>query len=109
MNDRDKAIIDRIKNSLREEGFVDKPVYMGIDGGLGDFEYFFEVMVDLRLRGIRNVTPEFIWEDMKMQINNMSSTIRKAGEDYTRLANKHRDLQNSYIELIKNQKGDAHE
>lgn len=101
MNDRDKAIIERAKESVREDGIVEMPIHMGKDGGYGDFESFFDLMVDLRLRGIKQITSQEVWEDMKMQILGLSSTINRAAKDYTKLANKYRDLEKEYYDLIK--------
>lgn len=99
--DRQKRIIERVKQTLVEEGYSEKKVTECSDSGFGDLSSFFEVMVDQRLEGKRELSAQEVFENMKMQINSLSATLRKGAEDYRKLENRHRALESDYFELIK--------
>ena len=99
--DRHKFIISRVEEDLRDEGFVKKEIFTSSENGFGDLKSFFEVMIDLRLQGEKDISPEQVWEDMKKQINFLKISLVKAAEDYRKLENNYRGLKKDYEELIK--------
>lgn len=104
MMDRSKSIIERIEERLKEEGFSKKNILESSETGLGDYNSFFDLMIDLRLDGKEHVAAQEIWEDMKKQINFFRRNLSKAADDYRKLENKYRGLQNDYEEAIKEKK-----
>lgn len=99
--DRLKAIIERIEKELKEEGFEKKPVFEKSSSGYGDMSSFFDLLVDLRLDGKKDLTLQELWENMKKQLNDRDSTIAHADKEYRKLQNAYRGLKNDYEELIK--------
>lgn len=66
MTNRSDHLIQRIEENLINQGFKKKPIYQRKEFGFGDFESFFDLMVDVRLEGRELLTAEEVWEEMKM-------------------------------------------
>jgi hypothetical protein len=96
--DRTKEIIERIAKNLREQGYEENPIHERVDSGLGDYDSFFQIMVDSRLEGVE-LSAEEIWENMKKQINHLRKIIQDAERDYGRLTTKYRTAQENYEAL----------
>lgn len=90
--DREKALIERIKNEITQLGVTEKNIYSRQENGIGDCLSYFEVLVELKLRG-EEYSNQKVWEEMKSQLNFLRGVAGKASEEYLRLQNKYRDLE----------------
>lgn len=90
---REDEIIKRIEQTVSEDGYVRKNVYTRLQFGMGNNTSYFQVLVDRKLEGKEYPTAQEVWEEMKMQFNFMNSVAAKASDEYLRLQNKHRDLE----------------
>lgn len=93
MNSREKQIIERTRKSLLHDGFIEVPINEKSQFGMGDYISFFDLMIDRRLEGLDQPSPEEVFVNMKRQINYLNKIILDVGKDYTLLSNKYRDLQ----------------
>ena len=98
---RADQIIERTKNSLIEDGYVEKNVYERSSEGMGDHDSFFSLMIDRRLKGQKEPSAEEVWISMKQQINYAAITIADAEKEYEKLFNKHFDLKQLYADIMK--------
>ena len=102
MDERAKARYQRIENQVFDMGYTNKPIYEKSETGYGDYESFFELMVESKLSGDDHfLDMQRVFESMKRQINFYRSELSRAAEDYTKLENKHRNLQIDYNDLLK--------
>jgi hypothetical protein len=99
--DRQKALIDRIKNEITQLGVIERDIYSRQENGIGDCLSYFEVLIELKLRG-EEYSPQQIWEEMKTQLNFLRGVAAKASEEYLKLQNKNRDLQ-EHIKWLENE------
>jgi hypothetical protein len=90
---REDEIIKRIEQTVSEDGYVRKNVYTRLQFGMGNNTSYFQVLVDRKLEGKEYPTAQEVWEEMKMQFNFMNSVAAKASEEYLRLQNRVRDLE----------------
>lgn len=90
--DRQKALMERIKNEIAQQGIIEKNIYQRLESGIGDCISYFEVLLELKLRGEEYSTQQ-VWEEMKQQLNFFRGVASKASEDYLKLTNKYRDLE----------------
>ena len=93
MSNREDEIIRRIEQTLAEDGYVRKNIYSKTEIGMGNNPSYFQVLVDRKLEGKEYPTAQEVWEEMKMQFNFMNSVAAKASEEYLRLQNRVRDLE----------------
>lgn len=101
--DRLKAIIQRFEEELRKEGYEKKEIFERSKEGYGDVRSFFELLVDFKLEGKEIPTVEEMWTNMKKQLNEREGTIAYANEEYRKLSNRVRGLQNDYDALLREQ------
>lgn len=101
--DREKALLERIKNEITQLGVIEKNIYSRQENGIGDCLSYFEVLVELKLRG-EEYSNQQVWEEMKSQLNFMRGTAAKASDEYLKLQNKYRDLQEHIKWLEKDKK-----
>ena len=90
---REDEIIKRIEQTVSEDGYVRRNVYTRLQFGMGNNTSYFQVLVDRKLEGKEYPTAQEVWEEMKMQFNFMNSVAAKASEEYLKLQNKYRDLE----------------
>jgi hypothetical protein len=90
---REDLVLARIEQSVSEDGYVRKNIYTKKEFGVGNNASYFQVLVDKKLEGKDYPTAQEIWEEMKMQLNFTSSIAAKASEEYLKLQNKVRDLE----------------
>lgn len=99
--DRLKSIIERIESELKTEGHIKKEIWTKSATGYGDPRSYFDLLVDLKLDGKKDLTMEELWENMKMQLNEKDSLIAHADKEYRKLQNSYRGLLQDHEELIK--------
>lgn len=92
MNKED-ALIKRIEDDLINEGYVRKNIYHKTEHGLGDNTSYFQALVDRKLEGKEPPTAQEVWEEMKTQLNFLRSVASSASQEYLKLQNKARDLE----------------
>jgi hypothetical protein len=90
--DREKALMERIRNEITQLGVTEKDIYLRSENGIGDCLSYFEVLLELKLRG-EEYSNQQVWEEMKKQLNFFRGVAAKASEDYLKLTNKYRDLE----------------
>ena len=90
--DRQKALMERIRNEITQLGVIEKNIYSRSENGIGDCLSYFEVLIELKLRG-EEYSNQQIWEEMKSQLNFLRGVASKASDDYLKLTNKYRDLE----------------
>ena len=101
VNERLKAKIEQVKLSLIDSGIIEENVLGSSETGPGDYKSYFEYMIDRRLDGKAQPTPEELWKEMRLQINHLSRALSRASEDYRKMENRCRALQNDLNEIIK--------
>lgn len=99
MEDRQSGIIQRIESELLERGFENKR-YWNFSNEIPHNSYF-EFMVDRRLEGMDEMTPQETWEYMKGIVNRLQSELSKAADEYRKKENQVRHLKNDYEKLLK--------
>ena len=97
-------VIIRYKDMLEEEGLYEKKIRDGSNNGLGDFNSFFDYLLECKLAGTEPLNTEKVWEDMKRQINYLQRQTVKLNEDYLALQNKIRWLESDIEEMRKNER-----
>lgn len=90
---REDEIIKRIEQTIAADGYVRKNIYTKQQFGMGNNTSYFQVLVDRKLEGKEYPTAQEVWEEMKMQFNFMNSVAAKASEEYLKLQNRVRDLE----------------
>lgn len=83
--DREAQIIQRIRETLKNEGISDVTIRDFSKYGIGSAKSYFEALVDFRLEGKEDPTARDVWDQMKAQINYLTSSLVKASEDYAKL------------------------
>jgi hypothetical protein len=101
---REDFILKRIEQNILEDGYVRKNIYAKKEFGIGNNASYFQVLVDRKLEGKDYPTAQEMWEEMKMQLNFFNSVAAKASEEYLKLQNKVRDLEEHIKWLEKNEK-----
>lgn len=100
---RENQVIQRIRESLIEEGVKSRVVRESAQYGLGSAKSYAEALLDLRLEGKGNPTAQEVWEEMKAQINFLTGALIRASEDYSKLETGIRglkeDLKDKQIEV----------
>lgn len=91
-DERFKAIVERAKARVTEDGHVEKKIYERSADGMGKYESYFDLLVDRRLDGQGEPTAREVFDSMKAQLNFAAKTIADAEKEYTRLFNEHFDL-----------------
>lgn len=104
MDERQKAILKRVEDELSSDGYKRIPIYEGDLSSNSFFLSYWDLIVDRKLAGLEAPTSQEIWEDMKKTINYLNRTAAKASEDYLRLQNKIRDLEEHIKWLEKDRK-----
>lgn len=90
---REDEISKRFEQTVAADGYVRKNIYTKQQFGMGNNTSYFQVLVDRKLEGKEYPTAQEVWEEMKMQFNFMNSVAAKASEEYLRLQNRVRDLE----------------
>lgn len=100
MDTRTKSIIERIEKDLRTQGWENNPVTEKSTTGYGDYDSYFQLLVDKQLEGAGlNFHKEDVWENMKKQINHLRKIILDAERDYKRLTVRYKTVQEDYEDL----------
>lgn len=102
MDERTKARYERIENAVADEGYIPKKVFGKSQTGYGDFETYFEILVDCKLQGIKYPTAQQIFENMKLQINHYRAENNTYSEEYFKLQNEIRNLKQDIQEMRRN-------
>jgi hypothetical protein len=90
---REDEILKRIEQTVSEDGYVRKNIYTRQQFGMGNNTSYFQVLVDRKLEGREYPTAQEVWEEMKMQFNFMNSVAAKASDEYLKIQNRVRDLE----------------
>ena len=90
---REDEISKRFEQTVAADGYVRKNIYTKQQFGMGNNTSYFQVLVDRKLEGKEYPTAQEVWEEMKMQFNFMNSVAAKASEEYLKLQNRVRDLE----------------
>lgn len=101
--DREKALIERITQNIVDDGYTRKVIYNKLEFGIGNGKSYFDILVDRKLEGKEYPTAQEVWEEMKMQLNFLNSVAAKASDEYLKLQNKIRDLE-EHIKWLENGK-----
>lgn len=101
MGERARARYERIENTVFDEGYVKKEIHQQDNVGYGDFQSFFEILVDCKLAGSEYPTAQEVFENMKKQINHYKAEVNKYSEEYFKLLNENRALKLDKNELIR--------
>jgi hypothetical protein len=101
---REDALLKRIEENLANDGYVRKNIYSKSEYGIGDNASYFQALVDRKLEGKEYPTAQEVWEEMKSQLNFLRGVAGKASEEYLRLQNKYRDLEEHIKWLEKDKK-----
>lgn len=104
IDDRSRAIIERIEKSLKEEGYSKNLITEKLKESIIQHPSFFDYLVDLKLQGKSEPSSQTQWEDIKAYVNHLESIIRDAEKSYRSLDIKFKHLTKSYEELIREQK-----
>lgn len=102
MEDRTSALIERIESELIDRGF-EKKRFWGVSNEIPHNSYF-EFLVDRRLDGFDEMTPQETWEYMKKITNKLQAELSKAADEYRKKENQVRHLKNDYERLLKENK-----
>jgi len=97
MDDRQKALIERIVKELSLEGFSEKNIYEKSKDGFGEYLSFVQLLIDYKLEGKTFPTAQEVFENMKKQINYASSTIVGAEQAYKLLSVKVKELEDMIV------------
>lgn len=100
---REDEIIRRAEESVSNDGYLRKNIYTRLEFGMGNNTSYFQVLVDKKLEGAEYPTAQQVWEEMKMQLNFAQGVAAKASEEYLRLQNKVRDLE-EHIKWLESRK-----
>jgi len=100
---RSEKIIENIEKRLNNLGYTKNKKFLCDKNGYGDFDTFFDLLVDLKLNGISldTINKEMLWENMKSQMNYLESCLIKATDDHRKLENEVRHLRREKEELIR--------
>lgn len=107
MDDRQKAIIERIIKDLKLEGFDEINISEKLKNGYGDYSSYFQVLVDCKLDGVSFPTSQEVFDNMKKQINYASSTISEVEKAFRNQTMKIKELEdiisgkNDEIKILK--------
>lgn len=101
MNRKDE-LLKRIEKNISDDGYVRKNIYTKQQFGIGNNTSYFQVLVDRKLEGKEYPAAQEVWEEMKEQLNFMSSVAAKASDEYLKLQNRVRDLEEHIKWLEKN-------
>lgn len=101
VDERTKQLISRIEEQLKAEGYSVNRILESRADGMGIAKSFFEVLVDLKLEGKENPTAQEVWEEMKAHINYLGRNLSKGADDYRKLENKVRHLEQDLDDLRK--------
>lgn len=99
--DRIKSLIERIRKDLTDEGIFEEKIRVRSETGPGDFESYFDFMIERKLQGLSEPGTQNLWNEFKAQLNDREATIRKAAEDYRRLETRYRGLRSDFEEILK--------
>lgn len=97
--ERLQAIIDRISQELKEEGYEVNNIHESSAEGPGDASSFFDYLVDLKLDGQKIPTTQVLWESFKKQLNHSQKLVRYADEEYEKVYTKYRGLEEQIKDL----------
>ena len=104
MDERQRSILKRVEDELASAGYKRTQIYTGSLSPDAFFLSYWDLLVDRKLAGLETPTSQEVWESMKETINYLNRTAAKASEDYTKLENKNRDLQEHIKWLEKDRK-----
>lgn len=90
---REDELLKRIEKNISDDGYVRKNIYAKQQFGIGNNTSYFQVLVDRKLEGKEYPAAQEVWEEMKMQLNFISSVATKASDEYLKLQNRVRDLE----------------
>ena len=90
---REDALLKRIEENLSNDGYVRKNIYSKLEYGIGNNASYFQALVDRKLEGKEYLTAQEVWEEMKAQLNYLGGIAAKASDEYLKLQNKYRDLE----------------
>jgi hypothetical protein len=85
MDDRTSALLEKIESELIQRGF-EKKRFWGVSDEIPHSSYF-EFLVDRRLDGLDEMTPQETWEYMKSITNRLQTELSKASEEYRKKEN----------------------
>lgn len=94
-------LIAKYENKLMNEGIVRRKVRNHSLNNLTEHDTFMDYMIDVRLSGREDLTPQEIWETMKSYCNSYKSDLNKAADEYRKLQNKYRHLLQDYENILK--------
>ena len=103
---REDELLKRIEKNISDDGYVRKNIYTKQQFGIGNNTSYFQVLVDRKLEGKEYPDAQEVWEEMKAQLNFMNSVAAKASDEYLKLQNKVRDLEEhiKWLEKINEKK-----
>jgi chromosome segregation ATPase len=90
---REDALLKRIEEDLTNDGYVRKNIYSKLEYGMGNNASYFQALVDRKLEGKEYPTAQEVWEEMKSQLNDLGGVAARASEDYRKLQNKYKNLE----------------
>lgn len=90
---REDEILKRIEKTVMDDGYIRKNIYSQLEFGMGNNVSYFQVLIDRKLEGREYPTAQEVWEEMKMQLNYLYGVSAKASDEYLKLQNKVRDLE----------------
>lgn len=99
---RESELIKRFEQILEKDGVSKCRIKNISKSGIGDFESYFDYLLDCKLGGRTTLSNEGIWTSMKMQLNWNTMVLIKLNEDYMKLQNKVRNLESDLEEMRKN-------
>jgi hypothetical protein len=103
---REDELLKRIEKNISDDGYVRKNIYTKQQFGIGNNTSYFQVLVDRKLEGKEYPTAQEVWEEMKAQLNFINSVTAKASDEYLKLQNRIRDLEEhiKWLEKINEKK-----
>ena len=103
---REDELLKRIEKNISDDGYVRKNIHTKQQFGVGNNTSYFQVLVDRKLEGKEYPDAQEVWEEMKAQLNFMNSVAAKASDEYLKLQNKVRDLEEhiKWLEKINEKK-----
>ena len=104
LDDRSKAIIERIEKDLQNDGHTRNIIKECCKESLIQLDSYFDMLVDLKLNGQKELSNQELWENIKAYTNELESLIRGVSKDYRNLEIKYKGLQKDYEEVIREKK-----
>lgn len=100
-NAKIRAKCSHIEKLIADEGYSSKTIYKQSKSGYGDFNSFFDLLVDCKLAGNKYPTNLEVFNNMKQQINYLKAELHRISNSYNKLQNEIRNLRKEKEELIR--------